>query len=343
MRLENGVQYDNEKINEIANTLNIADYLNSIGECPEKQSSGNIYFACRNTGEDHASLCVNTKENYFHCFSCHTGGNLLSYLYMHEGLSFNNACRKILKIAGLSEDSVPTVEEPETFKYLRKLKREYQKSHPLINREYQDYSSYEKYPIAPAQEWLDEGIPADVQRLYNVRTDKSRNRILYPLYDATGTYICSKHRSTLPSDILDKIGESKYKSDGKPGTIDFFVGMKQAEEAIRETGEVILFEGIKSCMKAASYGFRNTVACETCAMNKAQIKLLIKMQVKTVTIAFDKDRTLQDIKSHLWLLPRFANVWAIEDTDNLLGQKDSPVDCGKRTWKKLYKERIRVN
>ena len=138
------------------------------------------------------------------------------------------------------------------------------------------------------------------------------------------------------------LGIPKYKYLGKIGTNDFFVGWKENKDCIINNGKVILFEGIKSVMKAWDWGYRNCLACETAALNDEQVKFLIKNRVKDVTIAFDSDKKRGEIAEKTKLLKRFTNLFMTYDLNGLLGEKDSPADRGREVFEKLLEERVRL-
>jgi len=119
-------------------------------------------------------------------------------------------------------------------------------------------------------------------------------------------------------------------------------GMKQAEPFIKEQNEIIILEGIKSVMKLDGWDFHNAVSAETSTLNDYQIELLIRMQIKNVVIAFDKDVPLKKIKECTKLLKRFTNVWVVCDRWKLLDEKDSPCDKGLEIWQTLYERRMRL-
>ena len=123
--------------------------------------------------------------------------------------------------------------------------------------------------------------------------------------------------------------------------------MKENRETIESAGSVIIFEGIKSGLKISSWGLPNNwLSAETSRLNEAQIKILIEMHIREVTIAFDRDVNINEIKKCTAILRRFTNLYVVRDRYNrnrlLQGDKDSPVDAGLNVWKTLYGERIRV-
>jgi DNA primase len=332
-------KYDSEKINELANGIDLLELILQYQEPYHKD--GRLWvFHCNNNPDTTGSLVVNPEQNYYKCYSCGSGSNALSYLIKERHMNFYQAARKICEYTGAKD--IDVAEPSETMKFLRKLKRKAEKPVKRCDRVYQNYDDYDKLSKAPAQLWIDEGISAEIQRLYDVRTQPEYNRILYPIYDCDGRYICPKARSTLPKEMLDKLGLPKYKYLGSPGYCDYLVGERVANEEINKKSEIIIFEGIKSCMLAYQYGFKNTVAAETSVLNKAQVNLILKMRVKNVVIAFDHDKSKSDMIKNTEILRRFANVYVVVDKYNLLMPKDSPVDRGADVWNKLYNLKEKV-
>ena len=118
--------------------------------------------------------------------------------------------------------------------------------------------------------------------------------------------------------------------------------MMQAVDYVKQSREIIIVEGLKSVMKLDQWGFHNTVSAETSSINEYQIELLIRMQVKNVVIAFDKDVGLPKIKECVKLLKKFTNVYVVYDKWNLLKEKDSPCDQGREVWQTLYDRRMKL-
>ena len=67
------------------------------------------------------------------------------------------------------------------------------------------------------------------------------------------------------------------------------------------------------------------------------MKLLAKMACRVV-FALDKDVVVRDDRN-IKRLKQFVKVEYIWDKDNLLDEKDAPVDKGVEVWKKLYEGR----
>lgn len=321
---------DPEQLEELCEKFDLLEYVEKDHDMVQQ---GDKYFTnCTLHVDDTPSLAIYPDSNSYYCFSCKQGGNAINYLRRYEGLSFDDAVKKIAGVTGTTIQ-----QKSESLLLLKKMQRKRTKKDCLINieREILQPNYYkEQFEDEVPQEWLEEGISVEAMKTYEIRTDKKANRIVYPVYDANYNLIGVKGRTRFAN--YKTLGLAKYMNYNKIGKVDYFTGMKQAEEYIRKTGEVIIFEGIKSCMKAWDYGYYNTVAAETSALSADQVKLLIKMRVKNVVIAFDSD---QKQIHGIDMLKSMTNVYIVRDYWNLLGEKMSPVDAGKEVWEKLYNEK----
>ena len=322
-------QYDPEYIKEINQKADLLGYAKTKFEF--EQRGENYFTHCPSTShiDNTPSLCINPERNMFKCFACGAGGGIINWLRFTEGLSFDNAVKKAANIAGFKPNEQgyksQTVIVNRSLAPIQNKKVE----HPIL-----DSKIYNKFSEELPEEWLEEGISQEAMRRYYIRIDNDGNRIVYPVFDAQGNFINIKGRTRRK--LFKELGIAKYINYYKVGTIDYFQGWQQALPNIVASNEIILFEGIKSCMKAYDYGYLNTVSVECHDINIEQIKLLIKLGVDVV-IAFDSDVNPSSIKG-LDLLCKFLNVYLIYNTE-LLGEKEAPVDKGKDVWERLYTER----
>lgn len=333
------MQYSQEALEEMADQVDLLEYASRSVDFV--RHSGNTYYAvCPFHNEKTASLAVNTDENFYHCFGCGRSGNIYKWIQWTEGLTFDQAVKKVANITGSEEKDYIESELMSFYKLLNRLCAE--KKHPSINRPILDIDRdyKQKFKDECPQEWITEGINVAELQKYEVRIDPISNRIVYPVYDADYKLIGVKGRTRFKN--YKELGIMKYMNYHRLGVLDFFTGAKQAADYIKQTNEIVIVEGIKSVMKLDQWGYHNAVSAETSTLNEYQIELLIRMQVKDVVIAFDKDVSLKKIKQCTALLRKFANCYVVVDRWKLLDDKDSPPDRGKDIWEKLYERRERI-
>lgn len=332
------MNYSQEALEEMSQQIDLLEYAEHTVDFVKH--SGNTYFAvCPFHNEKTASLAVNRDENFFHCFGCGKSGNIYKWIQWTEGLSFDEAVKKV---ARLTNSQVNDYVESETMGIYKLLKRLSQPHYETKERKILDYEDeyVNKFKDEIPVEWIDEGISEDELRKYEIRIDPSSNRIVYPVYDSQFNLISVKGRTRFKN--YKQLGIMKYMNYHKIGTSDFFQGMKQAEPYVKEQNEIIIVEGIKSVMKLDQWGYHNVVAAETSKINNGQMELLIRMKIKNVVIAFDQDVPLKKIKDNLKLLKKFTNCYVVIDRWKLLDEKDSPPDKGREVWETLYNRRIRI-
>ena len=78
----------------------------------------------------------------------------------------------------------------------------------------------------------------------------------------------------------------------------------------------------------------------------------MSLSVKEIIIAFDKQfQKIGDEEWQKWVVKlktiynkygNYVNISYMFDKDNLLGYKDSPIDCNKDTFIQLFQNRIKI-
>ena len=330
--------YDKEQIDEMCNKVDLLEYAS---QSLDFKRSGTNYFAhCPLHRDDTASLSITPDKNKFYCFSCHKGGGIINWLMSYEGLTYLQAVEKVAKLTGTELTQHKRCTSFGVFKKIAKINEvEESKS---VDRKILDTSYMDRFKVIDGEphEWIEEGILPEVMKEFDIRIDSASNRIVYPVYDNDDHLIGAKGRTRFKA--YKTLGIMKYMNYEKVGTTDYFQGMHENREAIKETKSVIILEGIKSVMKLYGWGYRNAVAAETSHLNKAQVEILIRMGLRDVTIAFDSDVNIDSILDSVAELRRFCNVYYIKDKSVDPSEKASPCDFGKERWDQLYKERKRL-
>lgn len=207
-------------------------------------------------------------------------------------------------------------------------------------------------------EWLKEGITRDVHDYFGIGFSISHNSISIPHFGVTGDLVGIRGRRM---DFEIGGGFAKYAPltiEGKlyahPLSLNLY-GIWENKKGITQTRKAIIFEGEKSCLKhRAMYGENsNAVACCGSSINLVQIKLLIKFfNVQEIIIALDKEyieypsAISTNYFNKLYGLgakySNYANISFIFDTNNLLEEKDAPVDKGSAVFEQLYNQRVAI-
>jgi DNA primase (bacterial type) len=325
----------------MAEKVDIVEY---IGRTEELHRKGKNYFCCCpfHKGDDTPSLCIYPESNSWYCFGCGAKKSIYDWIMKYNNISFREAIEEVAAMTGT--DIIECVES-ESIGLLKELKKTKEhKKKEVVTREILDFKKdyLDKYLDELPEEWLEEDMTEEALKTYNIRIDPNANRIVYPVMDAEGNFIGVKGRTRLES--YKELGLSKYINYQKVGELNYFQGWQQALPSIISTKSVIIFEGIKSCIKAYGWGITNTVASETSALSDGQLRLLIKTGISEIIIGWDSD---QDIKSiihnpKILILKRFTKVSIITNLNRLLGEKMAPVDRGKDVFNKLLENRTTI-
>ena len=333
--------YDDEMLQEINDN---ADLLSYVQQTMDLEQRGSDYFAhCPLHVDLTPSLSFTPEKNSYYCFSCGRSGGMIGYLIDYEGMDFEDAVEKAARLSNIDLNKMcqsKTVSMLKKYRALnRSLKERTQFTHDIIPD-----SVYAKYKDEPIEEWESEGISKDVMRLFGVKIDDIANRIIYPVFDLGGRLINIKGRTRYGNYKTLKL--PKYINYFKVGVVDYFQGLNVTIDEVQKSGEIFVFESIKSVMKAYGWGYKNCASAEKHTLTPEQIDLLIRLKVNVV-LAYDSDISYRrdEVKRNIDILRRLTNVYVIEDREGLLGgaeAKNAPVDCGLDIWEELYSRKKKV-
>lgn len=331
--------YDDEMLQQINEN---ADLFGYVSQTMELEKKGNDYWAhCPLHTDLTPSLSFTPAKNSYYCFSCGKSGGIIGYLIDFEKMKFEDAVEKAAKLANLDLSKMC---HSKTITFLKKLRALAMKPKSAYEHRILDDSELDKYQIEPVKEWLDEGIEQDVMDLFGVRVDTWQNRIIYPVYDICGNLINIKARTRYKNYKQMKI--PKYINYFQVGIMDYFQGLNTTLKYVLDANEIIIFESVKSVMKAYGWGYKNCASAEKHTLTKEQIDLLVKLRVNIVfAYDCDVDYRSSDVRQDIDKLKRVTNVFVIEDRKKLLGGKDTknaPVDCGEEIWETLYSQKRKV-
>lgn len=343
------VQYDDETLQAINDNVDLLAY---VSQQIDMRQRGRDYFGrCPFHQERTPSFSITPETNKFYCFGCGAGGGIIQYLMQAENLDFNSAVSKASHLANID---LNTMCRSQTVMFNRSLKQHKQKQPHKTQHTILPYSEYAKYDKGIITSWLSEGIRQEEIDLFDIRLDRRSKRIVYPVYDTKDNLINIKGRTML--DNYKSLGIEKYINYYPVGTVDYFQGLTVTLPYIEQSGEIIIFEGLKSVMKLFGFGIRNSVSAEKHTLTTEQIQIIIhNPHINSVVLAYDSDvsytrRTFdgkpnRKVYENMCMLKRFINLYVIEDRHNLLGgveAKNSPVDLGLDIWNELYRNKRKV-
>lgn len=332
--------FDDEMLQEINASVDLFDY---VSQFIQMEKRGSDYFGrCSLHVDNTPSFSITPAKNSYYCFSCGKSGGIIGYLMDYEGLNFEAAVNKAANLANIDMSKMCMSQTMTFLKRIRQAlneKKEVVVEHTILNN-----TEIEKYSTEKVDEWLDEGIEQEVMDLFGVRVDNWNNRIVYPVYDIAGNLINVKARTRYPN--YKQLRIPKYTNYFRIGVMDYFQGLNITLPYVKEKNEIIIFESVKSVMKAYGWGYKNCASAEKHTLTDEQIRLLVKLRVNVV-FAYDADINYwqRDVKHDVDKLKRVTNVYVVEDRNLLLGgadTKNAPVDLGKDVWDELYRSKRKV-
>ena len=322
------------ELSELIESVDILEYISQYTEFTEK--NGEYWALSPFTDEKTPSFSVRKETNSFYDFSSGIGGNVLTFIRYYDKCGYAEAIEKLKNYSGVDGNVVTrkklaTVEVAKRFMPPKKVQK--QSKSTVLPDDYME--RYEKRPDKLAV-WEREGISKGSLDKFGVYYDSFSDRLVYPIRNPDGKIVNVGGRTLDPA--WKEKGLRKYTYFMAWGELTTIYGLAENMEGIREKGEIILFEGCKSVLLADTYGVHNTGAILTSHLNPNQMKLLVSLGCRVV-FALDKDVCIRD-DHNIKRLKQFVNVEYIWDKEDLLGDKDSPVDRGQDTWKKLYDGRL---
>lgn len=210
-------------------------------------------------------------------------------------------------------------------------------------------------PKPHIQPWEDEGITREVMLHRGIAYDPRAQAIVIPHYDIHGNLIGIRERTLIKEEEANgkyRPAILNYQMYNHPLSFNLY-NLNNSKNQIKLMKKVIVGEGEKFCLTYASYfGEDNdiTVACCGSSLIAYQVQLLMSLGVEEIIIAFDKQfKEIGDDEFKRWTkkltdinkkYSRYATISFMFDKWDLLGYKDSPIDCGKETFLKLFNRRI---
>jgi DNA primase len=294
------------------------DIVSVVGEYVKLRRSGaNRYMGlCPFHSEKTPSFTVHVVHQFYKCFSCGAGGDVVKFVQEKEGLSFYEALKSLSERYGIpmpkrsayaDEDSklrgaLLAMHEQAEENFRANLQspageaaRAYIAKRGLAPETvdhfglgYSDRSGralvrlFEQrgFPVAQMEE---SGLVGKRQdgSLY----DRFRNRLMFPIHNESGKIIAFGGRSLSPDD------EPKYLNS--PETPIYkkshvLYNLHRAREAVRKEDRAILVEGYMDAIGVTAAGFRNVVASCGTALTAQQVQA-IKRHSHRIAVNFDPD------------------------------------------------------
>ena len=314
------ISFDNSVITQIQQATDIVDVVSEHLNLVKK---GKEFVGICPFHQDHRpSMYVNPTKQIFKCFACGAGGDVFKFIQLRESLTFPQAVERLAERAGIKLQTVSRSRagsgggsdrglDP---KYLSKLnnwtleqfKSCFNDEHKggiarkyVSNRQI-SAESVSQWQIGYADDSWDGLINAArskkipdaamiaaglaVSRQTGGCYDKFRNRLMFPICDATGRVIGFGGRT---------LGDDPAKYMNSPATALFdkskcLYGLDKARHGIVSSGTVVVVEGYTDVIMCHQFGCANVVATLGTSLTQEHARML-RRYAKKIILVFDND------------------------------------------------------
>ncbi len=334
-----------------------SDIVDIVGSyLPLKRAGANFTALCPFHQEKSPSFNVNPQKQIFHCFGCHKGGDVFTFVKEYEKIGFMDAVRRLAERAKipLEFENTPGAQES------RHLKEQLLEIHDQLAQRWQNCLASEAagqlarqyleqrgvsdeaiklFRIGAAPEVWDDTVNWARSKKFDLATvekagliirkeetgnyyDRFRGRLMFPIANEQGRVIGFSGR-ILSGD------EKTAKYVNSPETPIFtksriFFGLDKSKRAILEANCAIICEGQLDLIACFMNGVQNIVAPQGTAFTEQHARIL-KRYANEVVLCFDSDNAGQNAAvralDHLLaadLAVRVAIVPAPHDPDSFI-------------------------
>lgn len=333
----------------IQEVIRKTDIVESVGKHVQLTKRGKNYVGlCPFHSERTPSFNVNTEGQFYHCFGCGVGGNVIKFMMEIEGFSFPEAIVHLAEEVGITISWTKnagavkersergelmqahelaakfyhyvlknTVHGKEAMQYLQnrgfsgRLVDQFRIGYaPPMQNSLTRFFAKREIPFS----LLEKGGIITKHANNNEPVDRFRDRIIFPITDAQGRVIAFAGRAL--QDLQPKYLNSPETLLFNKSRLLYNLHLARAE--IRKSKTIILFEGYVDVIKAWEAGIENGVATMGTSLSQEHVQLL-RRYAREVIICYDGDDAgkVAAEKTIALLLPAGMNVRVAMIPDSL--------------------------
>lgn len=299
-----------QKIDEIRLGNEVVDVISEYVML--KKKGKNYWGNCPFHQEKTPSFSVNSEKQIFHCFGCHVGGNVFTFIMKHEKIGFVDSVLFLAKRAGIEIPKSKMQFEPDSETevlyranqiagefYINNLRNLPNPGFDYIKSREISPKFIEKFGLGYSPNKWDAFLnfsKINPEKLENAGLaiksergsfyDRFRGRLMFPIYNLSSRIIGFTARQ-----LTDEKNSPKYINTPETDIYNkrsVLYGLNFAKESIRSKDNVYLVEGNMDFIRLFSEGIENVVASSGTALTENQVQLLSRF-TKNVTIVYDGD------------------------------------------------------
>jgi|CZKM01.1.fsa_nt_gi DNA primase len=353
--------FSSANLEQIRAASDIVDVIGSY--LPLKRAGANFVALCPFHKEKTPSFNVNPNRQIFHCFGCHKGGDVFTFVKEYENVDFPEAVRRLADRAKIPLEHEKNAGEQQS----RHIKERLLQIHEQIAQRWQSALANEASGQIARDYLARRGVPDEAVKLFRLGFapdlwddtvnwakskghelalveqaglilrkqdgdsyyDRFRGRLMFPICDEQGRVIGFSGR-VLSGD------EKTAKYVNSPETPIFtkskvFFGLDKSKRAVLEAGYAIVCEGQLDLIACFMAGVQNVVAPQGTAFTADHARIL-RRYVEEVVLCFDSDEagqnaTVRSLDNLLasGLAVRVAVVPAPHDPDSFIKASGGPA------------------
>ncbi len=302
------------EVEQIKQQLDIVDIVKDYVQL--KVSGSNHKGLCPFHQEKSGSFMVSAAKQIYHCFGCHKGGDMISFIQEIEGIEFYDALKILGDRAGVKiekKQAKSSSKKDEILSILQFAAKFYHKillDHPkaeearaYLQQRAVSGQTQEVFQLGFAPDSWDVLLTALQKKGFSPQAikacglmvenkeknsiyDRFRGRLMIPLRDAYGKVVGFTARA-----IQKEFTGGKYINTPQTEVYDksrVLFGFSFAKQAIKEQGEVVVVEGNMDVVASHQAGVKHVVAVSGTALTDQQLGLIKRFTQKLV-MAFDED------------------------------------------------------
>jgi DNA primase len=341
-----------------------SDIVDVIGACvPLKRAGANFVALCPFHKEKTPSFNVNPHKQIFHCFGCHKGGDVFTFVKEYENIDFPDAVRRLAERARIPLETDSPGGRPEA----RHLKDQLLQIHEQITQRWQTALASDPAGQAARDYLARRGVGQEAIQLFRLGCapeawddtvnwakskhfepglmeqaglilkkegsdhfyDRFRGRLIFPICDEQGRVIGFSGRVLSGDEKTAKYVNSPESPIFTKGRVMF--GLDKSKRALLDKRCAIICEGQLDLIACFMAGVTNVVAPQGTALTADHARIL-KRYVDEVVLCFDSDTAGQNaaVRSLDSLLAsglaiRVATVPAPHDPDSFVKEFGGPA------------------
>ena len=298
-----------------------SDIVDVIGaSLPLKRAGANFLALCPFHKEKTPSFNVNPHKQIFHCFGCHKGGDVFTFIQEYENITFAEAVKRLAERSKIPLEIEQHAGQTQT----RFLKESLLQIHEQITQRWQNALANEAAG-EPARAYLAKrGVAAESVKLFRLGCapeawddtvnwakskgyelplveqaglvirkegetryyDRFRGRLIFPICDEQGRVIGFSGRILSGDEKVAKYVNSPETPLFTKGKV--FFGLDKSKRALLDKQFAIICEGQLDLIACFTAGVQNVVAPQGTALTADHARIL-KRYVDEVVLCFDSD------------------------------------------------------